>query len=313
MASALRKGPIGLLIGLAIVSYCVYAIGPAKILLALRQVNTSLLLLGLFLILLWLLLGALNIRTMLAPLAKIPYTTVLAAYSNANMAALIMPGQVGDLVIVKFFKEMNIPLTQGVTLFATDKLVTLGWYVAFALYGLHLAGSGLALDLANIDLSSYLIPALAIIALFGLTLALFFREPFHLVPKRVRNWFALARSYLSIARKAILLNVLITLARIMVMGGAYWVTIRAYGPAPTFLQALCFAIAAGLVAYIPLSFNGLGTVEAALISLYSTINIASAPVLSAALSMRLLLIAVVAGCAMSAASLRRRGTKEDSQ
>ena len=128
ITNTLRKGPIGLVIGLTILAFCIYSIGPEKILLSLRQVRPPFLLGGFFFIFCWLLLGALNIRTMLNPLAKVAYGKVLNAYSNANMVALIMPGQVGDVIIIKFFKDLNIPVTQGITLFATDKVITLLWY-----------------------------------------------------------------------------------------------------------------------------------------------------------------------------------------
>lgn len=307
--NALRKGPIGLVIGLAILAFCIYSIGPEKILLSLRQVRPTFLLGGFFLIFCWLLLGALNIRTMLNPLVEVAYGKVLNAYSNANMVALIMPGQVGDVIIIKFFKDLNIPITQGITLFATDKAITLFWYGAFALYGLYLARLWRLLHIPQDQMSPGLM-TLAVITIIIAVFLLFARRLLAPFSQRIRNWRTLARTYLKRARSAILLNILITLVRIAVMGGAYWLTIQAFGPSPTFIQALCFAITAGLVAYVPVSFNGLGTVEAALVYLYSTIGIESAPVLSASLTMRLIVIVVVSGCAMASSLFQRNSATE---
>lgn len=294
----LGRGPLGLVIGLAILGYCSYRIGPEAILQSLRQVELPFLAFAILLISCWVLLGALNIRTMLTPLAKVEYAKVLRAYSNANMVALIMPGQVGDVIIVKFFRNLNIPVAQGITLFATDKVVTLFWYTAFALYGFYLAKLWRPLTLLFQGQGHSLPLAFGGIAILGVLLLFCSRPILSLFSARIRNWLALARTYLQKARKAILLNIAITLARVVVMGGAYWLTIRAYGPSPTFMQALCFAIIAGLVAYVPVSFNGLGTVEAALIYLFNSAGIDSAPVISMAITMRIEVITAVSICAI---------------
>jgi uncharacterized membrane protein YbhN (UPF0104 family) len=221
------------------------------------------------------------------------------AYSNANMAALVIPGQIGDAVIINFFRNLSIPLSQGTTIFATDKLITLLWYLLFAAYGIYLARPPLdILSLTEVNTPVLLLVLATSILVFSF--ALYFSISF--LSGRVRNWITLSFTYLKKARQVIIINICITFVRTMVLGSAYWLTINAYGSEPSFIHVICFSITAGMVAYIPISFNGLGTVEASLVYLFSTIGIESAPIISAALTMRMSTILVVS-CSATVSNL----------
>lgn len=288
------RGPVGLFIGLLIIAFCSYTIGPDKIIQSLITIRPLYLLGGFILIFCWLLLGVTNIMLMLRPLTKIRFNRVFNAYSNANTAALVVPGQIGDAVIIHFFRNLSIPISQGTTIFAIDKLITLLWYSIIAAYGIYLARFPFDIQsLTEINTSLLLLTMAISILLFFFVL--YFSISF--LSERVRNWISLSFSYLKQARQAILINILLTFVRTLVLGCAYWLVINAYGSEPSMIHALCFSIAAGMVAYIPISFNGLGTVEASLVYLFSTIDIESAPILSAALTMRVITILVVSGSA----------------
>ena len=105
---------------------------------------------------------------------------------------------------------------------------------------------------------------------------------------RISNWIHLSFNYIRMGKKMILVDCCITFFRVLVLGCAYWFAIRAYGPPSFFLHTLCLPIMAGLVAYIPISFNGLGTVEVSLVFLFDKIGLEAAQVISAALTLRVL-------------------------
>jgi uncharacterized membrane protein YbhN (UPF0104 family) len=301
--TSFSRGLVGLLVGLSIIAFCGYTIGLDKIYQSLVTVRPVFLIATFILLFCWLLLGVTNITLMLRPLVKIKFASVFNAYSNANMAALLIPGQIGDAVIIKFFRDFSIPLSQGITVFAADKLITLFWYILFAIYGIYLAEIPFDFQLlTKFNTFSFLFVVLGSALLFCCV----FYWLVSFLSGRVRNWITLSFCYLKKARLAIIINISVTFIRTILLGSAYWVTINAYGAEPSLIHVICFSIAAGMVAYIPISFNGLGTVEVSLVYLFSTIGVESAPIISAALTMRIVTLFVVGGCATISSFLQKR-------
>jgi len=288
------KNLIILLIGISIILFCVYRIGVNSVLEAFGNVKVHFVFCSVVSIFCWLGAGALNIKIMIRPLAKVHYKKIFNIYTNISMASLVIPGQVGDALIVRFFKNMSIPFSQGITIFAIDKFITLFWYSIFAIYGVYLAGVPI------VTLCSQMIDGDLIIYVFLMMLFGFFSILYLVVfvfKNRVYNWLSLALEYAHKANGAIVINIILTLVRVIVLGHAYWFMLKAFGIDPPIIHTVCFAVASGMVAYIPISFNGLGTVEATMMYLFHLIGIEPAPVLSAILTIRVFLIVIVCGSA----------------
>jgi uncharacterized membrane protein YbhN (UPF0104 family) len=88
--------------------------------------------------------------------------------------------------------------------------------------------------------------------------------------------------------RLVVANAIITWVKILFSGLAYWVIFRALlEQAPSLLTTTVVTQSAGLVAYVPVSFNGLGTVEISAITLFKTIGVDGAVILSAYLILRI--------------------------
>ncbi|MFC1524199.1 lysylphosphatidylglycerol synthase transmembrane domain-containing protein [Thermodesulfobacteriota bacterium] len=311
LAKKLSRGPLGIAIGLGILVVCLFRIGFRDIVTSFSGLEPGYLLAVAGAVLCWILIGALNIKVMLSPLARPPFLQVFRLYTRAAMVSLVVPGQVGDAVLVSFFRRFSIPISQGATIFGIDKLITLLWYFLFGLYGCFLldlfSGKG---PVSRSAISPVTVAILLLLTVIGLIL--FFVLLNSRIGQRIQNWVRLSFEYIAMARKAIILDLCITGFRTLTLGCAYWFIIQAYGPAPSFIQTLCLAILGGLVAYIPLSFNGLGTVEAALIYLFGRVGIESSQILAAALSLRVITIVIISSAAFVSSLMYREDDPEES-
>jgi uncharacterized membrane protein YbhN (UPF0104 family) len=241
----------------------------------------------------WILLGATNMVVMLRPLVHIPFAKTLGLYCKGNMIALVVPGQVGDAVIINFFRRYSVPISQGTTIFGIDKLITMLWYGIMTMVGLYLLGNEISIEALTPKISSFGIWLAVICFLVIICSALYMILRQSRIGGRIRNWISLSFDYISMGKKMILIDCCITFFRVFVLGCAYWFAIRAYGPPSFFLHTLCLPIMAGLVAYLPISFNGLGTVEVSLVFLFDKIGIEAAQVVSAALTLRVLIVTLI--------------------
>ena len=87
----------------------------------------------------------------------------------------------------------------------------------------------------------------------------------------------------------LLRNATLTLAKMALTGLAYFVVLRdTVAEAPSYLTITAIAHGAGLVAYLPISFNGLGTVEVSAIGLFAILGVSADGVLAAYLILRVL-------------------------
>lgn len=292
LAKKTSRGPAGLVIGITILFFYLQKIGVNNIINNFSHVRLNLILIMIILLMLWIAAGALNIKIMLTKLIKEEYIHIFHIYCKANTISLIIPGQVGDAVIINFFRKYSIPISQGATIFGIDKIITLFWYTIFSIYGMLLIN----VDIIYINKAKENAPlTIALIIVISITIIITIYTLYSNVPERIQNWLTLARNYIKISKQEILIDWGITLIRTLLLGGAYWLAIKSFSPSqsPSFIQALCLSIMGGMVAYIPISFNGLGTVEAAHIFLFNKIGIEAGPILSAILSLRVIMIIVL--------------------
>ncbi len=85
------------------------------------------------------------------------------------------------------------------------------------------------------------------------------------------------------------LNFLLTVLKICLTGAAYWCMFNALGfPQASVLEIAPLVAITSLVAYLPISFNGIGTAEAAGIAVFGSVGMPPAAVLGTYLILRVL-------------------------
>lgn len=315
MSGAARAGgrSRGLAIGLAalalgLLGALVAWAGPARILELLLGLAPGWALASLLALLAGALLGAANAWWLALADRRVAFGDFLAHYWAGWLVGLVVPGQVADsLTLGLLLRREQVPLSESLAGLGLDKLLTLLVYVA-ALGALPLVLAGI-LD----ALAPALVLAGVLLALLLLALA---EAPLRRLRERARaRWLRAAAATIANASAllrarpwAALANLLLSLVKATLTGFSYWCALRAVGlplaaadlPAIT----LC-ALSAGLVAYLPLSFNGVGTVELTGLVLFGALGHPPGPVLAAYLWLRLAVL-LVAGVPVLALLLRGR-------
>lgn len=218
----------------------------------------------------------------------------LRAYWMSWGVGLVVPGQVGDVAMLTVLMQrrgLHWPTSLGRSLL--DKLISLAVLGGFAAWGLRDALP--ALHLAPV-------PLVAVIAGAGLV-ALSAWLAFRLLGRGNPGAMRLSEAARTILSEIALSarqhpgrtagNVILTVLKFGGIVLAYWCVFRALGQDQLeYFRALPLVAISALVAYIPVSFNGLGTVEFAGIWLFGGAGIAQAAVLSAYLLLRVMVLTI---------------------
>jgi uncharacterized protein (TIRG00374 family) len=235
-------------------------------------------------------LGALNLQMLFNTEGQLPFRIFLPVFWTSWAIGQVFPGQIGDMVsLAAMLKRRGLDLSASIGRSLVDKLVSLTLMVSFAAWAIE---SRLSPSTAS---------TLAVIALVLAALALLFREGIVrllLAPKSKAGRFVLAvcQEAHSVATRypmLVLLNIFITTVKIFLTGAAYLCMFRAFGADHAHLWSVTTTLAiSSLVAYIPISFNGMGTAEAAGIMTFATLGVTKTAVLGSFLILRAINIAI---------------------
>jgi uncharacterized protein (TIRG00374 family) len=289
--TARRRAALALVAALLLLGALIWAIGPAAVADTLRDVRWPPLLAAAGVIACATLLGAFNAWQLSELRGDVPFPRFLAAFWCGWAVGLVVPGQVADvLLLTGMLRRLGISGSTALGRLGVDKLLSL--VVVLAAVALLPLATGLAvlwpLALAAAAAAVALIFATPIAAAIArragrrdaaaprgrATLATVIEraaERFRQVPGRV------------------LLNVALSVVKLALAGLSYWLVFSALAIEPPALwRVAVVAAAAGLVAYVPISLNGMGTVEVAGVLLFGSLGIAAPVVASAYLLLRAL-------------------------
>jgi uncharacterized membrane protein YbhN (UPF0104 family) len=223
-----------------------------------------------------------------------------------------VPGQIGDvatLTVLMQRRGLHWPTSLGRTLL--DKLISLAVIGGFAAWGLRDVLPALRFT----PMSALAVAAGVCILALAAWLAI--RILKHGSPDTVRPSDALRTTVTEIALSArqnpgrTVSNVILTVLKFGCIVIAYWCVFRALGQNQLeYLRALPLVAISALVAYIPVSFNGLGTVEFAGIWLFGTAGVPEVAVLSAYLLLRVVVL-TIAWLPVSLGLLKARPPMQD--
>lgn len=256
------------------------------------------------------------VATMIAALAlflligrdqALSFRRFIGAYWTAWGVGLVVPGQVGDLATLTLLLQrrgLHWPTSLGRSLL--DKaisLVVLGGFAAVELRAwwpaIRPSAAGIAMILAGIAV-------VALVAWLAIRRAMCGNAS---GGRLVQGVCATAREMSESALQhpgRTAANFALTILKFALIVFAYWCVFRALGEEQLdYSRALPLVATSALVAYIPVSFNGLGTVELAGIALFGGIGIEKSAVLSAYLLLRVMVLAIAWLPLLAAAAFKR--------
>lgn len=254
-----------------------------------RTVNTNWIYLVGLSILSSTIIGAVGMYLLVSRKNELVFFQFLPVYWMSWSIGLVVPGQVGDIASISYLLnrlglEWKIILARSLV----DKVISMLIILILAIYGLVFI---LKIDAIT---NEALVGSLAISALFLLIIV--YKWEF------IKNYLLKKKSkiidFFHITTKEILhtvsrfpirvfINSILTMLKVTLIGLAYWFMFKALGYSKLeFWDVLPLVAASSIIAYIPVSFNGIGTVELTGVLLFSTIGLPEAAIFTAYLLLR---------------------------
>lgn len=275
--------------GLLILFLLVRSISPGDVGRTLLDINVGLLGWAALFAGLATLVGAFNSYLLLTARRETPFRGYLVYFWIAWAFGLVLPGQVGDVGVLSWaMRSRGFRLTHSLGRLFLDKLVSLAVIGGIALYGL--------LDvLGQLDIAfDRLWWLLALAALACAALYIGWHIP--LARTWLQHGIAVVLEAVDTARsfpRRLLVNLVLTVAKILIQAFSFWLVCLSVGLQDLHFLLLLKLMAIGsIVAYLPVSMNGVGTVELVAVAVFSLYGYSSAGVLSAYLASRLLFLSL---------------------
>jgi uncharacterized membrane protein YbhN (UPF0104 family) len=228
-------------------------------------------------------LGAWNCHRIAELDRTVSFPEFLPLFWRSWAVGITMPGQVADFLATLWqlhgrAKDLNFVAGR----LLADKAVTLSLTLALLALLPFVLGPG-RFHVGGLEVGAIVGVAIVVICALGYVLR---RSAL-----RARVWRSRAiapiAAGLRVPFKLLVANTLVTCAKLLLSGLAYWTILRAVSPdTPDLLTSTVISQTAGLVAYLPISFNGLGTVELSAIALFGACGMDRASILSAYLILR---------------------------
>jgi uncharacterized membrane protein YbhN (UPF0104 family) len=226
-------------------------------------------------------LGAWALHLLFNTERTLPFLVFLPVYWTAWAVGLVFPGQVGDMAsLTVMLQRHGLPPALILGRSMADKLVSLLLMIGLALWALRQR------------LSAPLFAAIicgAVVAAVLLQWLLRTKGPLarHRITIFIHKTLSEALLVWQRYPVRIACNALLTIIKICFIGLAYWVMFRAFGfhQAPAW-DVITLVAVSSLVAYIPISFNGIGTAEVAGVALFAGVGVAPPAVLASYLVLR---------------------------
>ncbi len=234
------------------------------------------------------LLGSYSAYLVVASDTPVPFARFLSFYWFSWALGLVVPGQVGDVASLTYLmKRTGLDWTKIVGRALLDKLISFAIMIALAGIALLRFSANLSVEKGTFLSSAAIVVAVAIVAvLVAIALSTKTNRGNEIKAKfrdSAIDVMAFARAHLGL----VAINLLGTTIKILMIGTAYWYVFMAGGATnPPWLDIVLLVTVSSLVAYIPVSFNGLGTVEITGIMLFSLLGLGEELVLSCYLVLR---------------------------
>lgn len=287
-------GWLRLTIGLGILALLVAYLGPATLAQHLATAEPAWLVLAGLVLVLATLLGAVNLYLLLPATGRPPLSGFVGLFWIAWAVGLVVPGQVGDMgAIAVGLRRRGYPWHTAIGRNLLDKGLTLAVLAALATWGLwRWFGSAKALAVL-VGLSAVgllvVLGALWLAGALPVRLALRARQALDLAVAALADARITARLYPGL----VALNAVLTVVKFALVTAAYGCVLGSIGVRGVAVTDLLSVVAASsLIAYIPVTANGVGTAEAAGVALFGALGIPAAAVLSAYILLRLLVMAL---------------------
>lgn len=281
-----------LIAGLAILAILIVSVDRDALVSQLTHLNADYLLYGAACIIAATLLGSFNAYLVVAIDSTVSYSKFLACYWFSWALGLVVPGQVGDVAsLTLLLKRAGLDWSKIMARAVLDK------FISFFVMAL-LAGLALFRYSAMVEIETGAVAWIAATAVVLTAAAYYLARKILATHKvawvdKIRSSFKDLAGFVRKRPALVAINFFGTTLKILLIGTAYWYVFLAGGAEnPPWFEVILLVTVSSLVAYIPISFNGLGTVEVTGILLFSFLGLGQELVLSSYLVLRVTVLAI---------------------
>lgn len=275
-----------LTLGILLLILLIWNVSLDKLLLSIAQVSLSYLFLAISYQYASIFLGAFNQYILFTAFSNLPFKSFLAAYFKAYAFGLLLPSQIGDASIAFFLKSEGLYYSQTLSVYILDKFLTFILYVLVLFLFL-----GDIMGYSNIiSLSSIIALGLSLLIAFYIIVRLTSSFPVSWRENRLMRFIHNLSSQLFFFTKhhpfLLLINFFLTCFKLGFVMLCYHAMITSLNYSLSIWNVGLAAIASGIVGYIPVSIQGLGTVEAMALLNFKTLGVSPPDVLVCYLVLR---------------------------
>jgi uncharacterized membrane protein YbhN (UPF0104 family) len=275
-------------IGIAIIfiGFLIWFARIEEILCSFSRITWPSLLLAVLLLYASIILGSFNQYLLFQPILKISFKKFTLFYFKAYIAGLFFPSQVGDASIIFFLRSSGLRYSQSFSIYLWDKYITLLLYAGILFLFLS--------ELTGYPI--FFIPVIFVIFLgFSVGILYFismvgnYRSSEGLTGRFsafLKNITFEILQYVRTYPSRLIINFSLTCVKIFLVMSCYYFIFTAFGYSVSLFKIGISSIASGIVAYLPISIQGIGTVEAAAVWVFGCLGISPADVLSGFLLLR---------------------------
>lgn len=279
--------------GLALLILLAWVFDPRQVLATLAGARADYLFAAAGLVAVAALIGAASIHLFFESEDQLPFCTFLPIFWLSWAIGLVFPGQIGDVASLSaLLRRRGIDLSRVVARSLTDKLISFGMMLVFAGVAL-ITLPGISWCAGRWWLAAFPLVMLAALYVGRKRLCAGLAQRFPRAVEFLARTVAETRAIAARRPGRMVLNALLTVLKIALTGMSYWFVFAAlgYGDISPW-RAVAIVAASSLVAYLPVSFNGIGTVELAGVALFGTLGVPAASVFSGYLALRAMVLAI---------------------
>ncbi len=254
-----------------------YKVGFVEIIALLETITFVPILLAYLLFVVSVILGGINLRVLLSPLRDVPPRRFWHYYFASRITSLVLPGRLGELSISYFLNKEKMTYGEGIAAVLMDKLITFSLAVVVGLVALHsifgpmTVGGGVLLG-----------GVLYIAGLVLVGMVVMSRKVRSLVRRYILRKYAVyfsgfsatLFSYAKKNKKCVLINIFLTLLRMLVIAGSAQLMFRAVGAEVPLITLFLIGGIEQMSTMIPLTINGLGIKQSIGVLLFGLLGLA---------------------------------------
>ncbi len=275
-------------VGLAILATALWLVGAGAVLEAVQSIHPLAILGAAIAIVVGTLLGAFKLYIIAELKGFLGFMTFLRIFWRSWAIGISLPGQVADMFSTAWqlrqHSANHLSFISGRLL--ADKAITIVCTLVAA------ATLPVLLGLGSRSMTGLLIIGITVASVTcWLGARLLGNRPGH-ARARIRNLRQVLKAA-SVPMPLLLQNLLFSLCKLGLTGLAYWLVLcGSLTDPPGYVTTTAIAMGAGLVAYVPISFNGLGTVEVSAMGMFGLLGVPGGTVLGIYLVLRVLTLAL---------------------